>query len=233
MARYMFGGGIADYTMILGDTVTVGGFTGHPVVAVGGQPVTFWTAEEGGSQHTDLLDTEAQPVSTVLSEDGTGIRAVGQIPRFSGPDGITTMWAQAGDGPRALMVTTDAADATGDIGTILPPLSVSGPVTTGVGVHRLYNDTTATLLIAGVRASVGTAPTGGSVIVDVNRNGTTIFAAQSERPTIPAGGNTTGKVVPADVTTLVPGDYLTVDVDPDGGGTGAANLVVQILVTKG
>lgn len=231
MARYKFGGGIADYTMALGDTVTVGALTGQAVVAVGGQAVTFWTAEQGGSQHTDLLDIDAQPVSSILSEDGTGLRAAGQIPPFQGPDGVTTMWAGAGAGPRALVVTTDAASASVEVGTILPPLSISGAVSAGAGTHRLYNDTTGTLLIAGVRASVGTAPTGTALIVDVNRNGTTIYPTQANRPAVAVGANTSGKVTTAEVTGLSPGDYLTVDVDQ--AGTGAANLVVQILVTKG
>lgn len=230
MARFMYGGGIADYTMALGDAVTVGGFDGQNVVAVGGQSVTFWTAEQGGSQHVDLLDSDGLPTSTILSADGTGVRARGQIPPLSGPDGVTAMWAQAGDGPRALMVTTDAADATGDPGTILPPMSVSGAVSVGTGRHRIYNDTEATLLIAGVRASVGVAPSGLPLIIDVNRNGSSIFATQANRPSVAVGANTSGKVTTADVTSYAPGDWLTADVDQ--AGTGTQDLVVQILVTR-
>lgn len=231
MTRYRYGGGIADWTMAVGDDVVIGELTGKQALIVGGQTITFWTLEQGGDQYTDLVNSDGVPTDVIVSSDGTGARAAGQIPPFFGPDGVTTMWAQAGDGPRALMVTTDAADVVVDPGTILPPLSVSGPVSAGVGVHRLYNDTTATLRVAGVRASVGTAPTGSALIIDVKRNGTSIYSAPDNRPSIPVGANTSGKNTQAEVTALTPGDYLTVDVVQ--AGTGTANLVVQILVTRG
>ena len=40
--------------------------------------------------------------------------------------------------------------------------------------------------ITAVRASVGVAPTGASLIVDVHLDGTTIFTTQGNRPTITA-----------------------------------------------
>ncbi|MEV2239534.1 hypothetical protein [Micromonospora sp. NPDC049891] len=226
MARYRFGGGIADWGF---GTVTVDG-TDHIAQVSAGVAVTFWSDEQGGTQYTDLLDSDSLPVTSVSLADGTGVRARGQIPPLFGPDGVTRMWAQAGTNPRALMVTTDAADITTDPGTILPPLSLSGTVTVGTGVHRLYNDTTVVLRVAGVRASVGTPSSSGSVVVDVNRNGTTIFPTQANRPAIASGSSTSGKNTLAEVTELGVNDYLTVDVD--SAGTGAANLVVQILVTR-
>lgn len=225
--RYNFGGGIADWSFTTAD---VSG-TNDLAQLSGGVAITFWNAETGGTQYTDLLDGAGTPVSSITSSDGTDGRSLGQIPPFSGPDGVTTMWASAVGGPRALLVTGDAADIVADPGMILPPLSVSGAVSVGAGAHRLYVDTTGPLLVAGVRASVGTSPSGSPLIVDVNRNGTTIFPTQANRPSIPVGSNTSGKVTSAEVTLLNPGDYLTVDVDQ--AGTGAANLVVQLLVTKG
>jgi hypothetical protein len=226
MARYNFGAGVADWVF---GTATADGVD-HLAQVDGSATVTFWSAEEAGSQYTDLLDADGLPVTSVTVADGSGVRARGQIPPLKGPDGVTRMWAQAGSNPRALMVTTDAADITTDPGTLLPPLSVSGTVTVGTGVHRLYNDTAITLRIAGVRASVGTPSSSGSVIIDVNRNGTTIFPTQANRPAIASGSSTSGKNVLAEVTELGVNDYLTVDVD--AAGTGAANLVVQILVTR-
>jgi hypothetical protein len=94
----------------------------------------------------------------------------------------------------------------------------------------MYNDTGRTLTIASVRASVGTAPTGASIIVDVNKNGTTIFGTQSARPTIAASGFT-NKTTGHTVTTIADGDYFTVDVDQVGSSVAGANLTVQIEVT--
>ncbi|HEY9416462.1 MAG TPA: hypothetical protein VIQ30_17035 [Pseudonocardia sp.] len=223
MARYPFGGGISDWTF---GTVTVSGTDGLAQVA-GGVGVTFWSAETGGIQFTDLLDPNLQAVSSVTSSDGTDGRAVGQIPPFSGPDGIRLMWAQAGTGPRAIIKTTAEQQ---DYGVILPPLSAPGTVTApATGRTRLYNDTDVTLQIVAVRASAGVAPTTAALVVDVNRNGTTIFSTQSNRPSIAIGANTSGKVVPLDVVVIAPGDYLTADVDA---GAGAGDLVVQVLAAR-
>lgn len=223
MARYTFGGGIADWAF---STVTVSG-TANLAQLTGSASITFWSAETGGVQYTDLIGPDGQPAASITSSDGTGGRALGQIPAFAGPDGIRSMWAQAGTGPRALMVAVE--DPTDDVGTILPPLSVAGTVTApAVGKGRIYNDSTATLQVVAVRASVGTAPTT-ALVVDVNRNGTTIYSDQANRPSIAVGANTSGKVTPAELVTVAPGDYLTVDVDA---GAGAADLVVQVLVTR-
>ena len=98
------------------------------------------------------------------------------------------------------------------------------------GGHRLYNDTNAAWTITSVRSSVGVAPTGSSVIVDINVNGTTVFTNQANRPTIAASASTSGKVTAIDVATIGIGDYLTVDVDQVGSATPGSDLVVQVEV---
>jgi hypothetical protein len=227
MARHPFGGGISDWTF-----GTVDGIDGidNLIRAVGNIPVTFYTDEVGGTQHTDLIGPDGQPTTTITSAlEVTGGRAVGQIPPLQGPDGVKRMWAQAGTGPRSLMLTTDPGGGGDDLGLILPPLSVPGTATApAIGRARLYNDTPATLLVAAVRASVGTPPAVATVI-DVNRNGTSIFSTPDNRPTIAAGEYTSGRVVPFDAVLLAPEDYLTADIDT---GAGWTHLVVQVLATR-
>ncbi|MBM0237746.1 hypothetical protein JNW88_12265 [Micromonospora sp. ATA32] len=103
MARYWVGGGTADYTIIVGATVTVGAVTGQQSVVVGGQQVTLWTAETSGEQITDLLNDQGFATTTVTSADGTGSRALGQIPPVQLPDDVTDVWASAAGGPRTRM----------------------------------------------------------------------------------------------------------------------------------
>lgn len=81
--------------------------------------------------------------------------------------------------------------------------------------------------IIDVRVRLGTAPTGSSVIFDVNKNGSTIFTTQGDRPTV-ATSSQTDTAVP-NVTSVADGDYLTVDVDQvDSNSVGAdAVLVVR------
>jgi len=109
------------------------------------------------------------------------------------------------------------------------PFSRSGTLETGQGAHRLYNDTGFALTIRSVRASVGTPPTGAPIIVDVNVNGATIFTTQANRPTIPAGQNTSGAATGQSVTTIPDGGYFTVDIDQVGSTQAGADLTVQIL----
>lgn len=115
--------------------------------------------------------------------------------------------------------------------TKLVPYSYTGTLAVTVGTFRLYNDMGATWTITGVRASVGTAPAGASVIVDVHKNGTTIFTTQANRPTIAAATNTSGNVTNMDVTTVTAGEYLTIDIDQIGSTTAGADLTVQVEVS--
>lgn len=103
----------------------------------------------------------------------------------------------------------------------------SGDLEVTAGTHRWYADRA--WVIKEVRASVGTVPTGSDAIIDVNLNGTTIFSTQGNRPTIAVSTNTDGSNVP-DVTTMVDGDYLTVDIDQIGSTTPGADLTVQVVL---
>lgn len=91
--------------------------------------------------------------------------------------------------------------------------SRDGTLTLGAGTKRFYPQTGGT--IQGVAAAVATAPDGTAIIVDVNKNGTTIFTAQGDRPAIAPGANFSGVKVPS-VTSFVVGDYFTIDRDQIG-----------------
>lgn len=115
-------------------------------------------------------------------------------------------------------------------GTRLPTFSSTGSLMVEAGSHRLYNDSGAPWQILSVRASVGLAPTGASLIIDINIDGTTIFTTQANRPTIAASGNTSGKVINMDVSTVPVNSYLTVDIDQIGSTIAGSDLTVQIEV---
>lgn len=130
--------------------------------------------------------------------------------------------------PKMWIESTDGRVRAPNI-SVIPPFAIVGAVTTGAGALRWYNDTGQSLTIRNIRATVGTAPTGASLIVDVNKNGSTIFSTQANRPTITAGNNSSGKVTAINTTTVADGDYLTVDVDQIGSTVAGSNLTVQIL----
>ncbi len=102
---------------------------------------------------------------------------------------------------------------------------ISGDVTTGVKPIRVYANRSWTL--KDVRCSVNTAGTTSSIIVDVNKNGTTIFTTQSNRPTITAAGFTDVSGTP-DVTTAASGDEFRIEVDQADSGDTGADLTCQL-----
>ena len=95
---------------------------------------------------------------------------------------------------------------------------------------RLYFPYSA--VIQGITVSAGTAPTGASLIVDVNKNGTTIFTTQGNRPTLTAGSNVSSEVTNMDINTITAGDYLTVDVDQIGAPTPGAAVSVAVRLRR-
>ena len=112
-------------------------------------------------------------------------------------------------------------------GAAAAPIVFSNPgaATTGTGTSRYPIVLPAT--IHGVVISAGTAPTGASLIVDVNLNGTTIFTTQANRPTLSIGSQQSPIVVP-DVTLVSTNDYLTVDIDQVGSTVAGSDLVVVV-----
>ena len=84
------------------------------------------------------------------------------------------------------------------------------------------------LTIIKVKTYVKTAPTGATLIVDVNKGGTTIFTTQGNRPTIAISGNSDDSGTP-DVTSLSEDDVLTVDVDQIGSSVAGADLTIEVV----
>lgn len=105
-----------------------------------------------------------------------------------------------------------------------------GTIVTGTGKARIYCDKAYT--IKSVRSSVNTAPTGAAILVDINKNGTTVFTTQGNRPSIAISGNTSGLVTNMDVTSLAAGDYIQVDIDQVGSTIAGADLTVQVVLAE-
>jgi hypothetical protein len=103
---------------------------------------------------------------------------------------------------------------------------LSGGLSVAAGVLR-YAFPSA-VAVVDVAATANTAPVGSSILFDVNKNGTTIFTTQANRPAILAAANATAANAVPDVTAFAAGDYLTLDVDQVGSGTAGSNAVVTV-----
>lgn len=108
-------------------------------------------------------------------------------------------------------------------------LSRPGALVVAAGTLQLPLSGSYTLIDYRVR--VGTAPTGASLIVDVNKNGTTLFTTQGNRPTVAAAANIASTTAP-NVTTFVDGDYISVDVDQIGSTVAGSDLVVVLRMRR-
>ena len=193
------------------DAVFIGGKgTGN---AVSGS-IEFWTGDAGGSGSTLQTVTEKFQIAA----DG-GMFSVGAT---GGSQGVDTLNA-SGIYDDGVQLTADADEP------VIATFSEAGTLATKTGAFRWYADQAYT--ITEVRASVGTAPTGATLICDVHKNGTTIFTTQANRPTIAISGNTDMSGAP-DVTALADDDYITVDIDQIGSTIAGADLTVQIYMTK-
>jgi hypothetical protein len=105
-------------------------------------------------------------------------------------------------------------------------------LTAGNGTMRFYNRTASELTLVGAWVSAGVVPTGADIIVDVNKNGTTIYTTQANRPTVPATTNGGAISATPDVTSFAVGDYLTVDIDQIGSTIAGGAITVGIVTRR-
>lgn len=121
------------------------------------------------------------------------------------------------------------------------PFTYTGNLAPESMKFRLYNDTNKTRKIEYVRASVGGAPTGAGIIVDINKNDVSIFneainpanppPASYPRVYIGVGANT-GTSTPKPESLWLQGEYLTVAIDQIGSTFAGADLTINVVVSE-
>lgn len=126
----------------------------------------------------------------------------------------------------------DKIQSGGVRGVLIPisfTLAQSTPATTGVNKTPIvcipFN---CTIIKAYINAK--TAPTGQPLIVDINKNGTSIWdTTQANRLRLLAAA-TSGIQTSFDTVNLVEADLLTIDVDQIGSGTAGQDITVILVV---
>ena len=78
-----------------------------------------------------------------------------------------------------------------------------------------------------VTAALTATPAGASAIVDLHKNGTTMYTTQGNRPTIAAGSTYVTATLP-DVLIWAAGDVLQLEVDQKGSSTAGSDLSVVV-----
>lgn len=108
--------------------------------------------------------------------------------------------------------------------TQIIPFSLPGQAFVEVGRLRLYFPLGGELLWGLVSANV--APTGASLIADVNINGASIYSDPADRPTIPAGSNVSQ--MSQIIATVPVMGYVTIDIDQVGSSLPGGDVVALI-----
>jgi len=120
------------------------------------------------------------------------------------------------------------------LGSEAPPIMTlgtrEGELLVSESPFKIYNEYGANRSIIKVFLSVGAAPTGDDIIVDVAINGVSIFDLDANRPTI-LDGETTGYTVTIENPSWVMDDYLTWEILQVGSSVAGSDIVVHIVST--
>jgi hypothetical protein len=109
------------------------------------------------------------------------------------------------------------------------PFSFTGPIHVATGNLRIPIAVAGT--ITTVMVSVGSAPAGTPIVVDVLKNGTSVYNVPTNRPSIPINGHVSSPSTP-DVTALAVGDYLTVNLAQVGSAVPGSDLCIVVAVEQ-
>lgn len=105
-------------------------------------------------------------------------------------------------------------------------IPINGTLTVGIDLTP-YIIVPQNMTIIKAYARVKTSPTGAAILIDINKNGTTIWSTQSNRLTI-ADAGLSATQTSFNITSLSEGDYLSFDVDQVGSTTPGQDLTIAL-----
>lgn len=200
-----------------------------------GNPITQVTTGDGTVYPVGIIPRFRGPdgVLEMWLDGGAGFRfLVASTDLASLVGGKIDRAGDSMDGPLTLQDNSLAASQDYVLARVggapsIQTFSLTGIASVRTGANRVYNDTGRPLALGTVRVSAATGPAGQALILDVHKDGTTIYSTQGNRPQI-AAGQVTGTGGTPDVATWAMGEYLTVDIDQVGTTTPGSDLTVTI-----
>lgn len=114
-----------------------------------------------------------------------------------------------------------------EVKTIIANILIPGATSAGIKSRFVmpFNARNFTVALGAV-----TGPTGTPLLVDINKNGVTIFTTQANRPSIAAAATSGPYSLVADIATIDAGDVIEIEVDDAPGAP--TDLTVTMLGEK-
>ena len=110
---------------------------------------------------------------------------------------------------------------------------INGALSTGTSVGQSFIISRSSTIVA-VYIHCKTPGSSGSTIVDVNKNGTTIFTTQANRPELAYDdADSVAKSGTPDVTSLVENDVVSIDIDQVGTDASSLSVLVVMNINAG
>lgn len=215
-------------TAVVDDNVIVSGEDGDK--AATGAAISVEGVGGGSVRNNDVWGIVSGGLDTALSIDGPfyvfgnayhGEHSLNTGTAFSTELDVIGTGATIGDNQ---MTVTD-----GGTSTVFESFDTerwAGPSTLTVKEGDYEIPFSGAFEIIDVEARVKTQPTGSAIIVDVHKNGSTIFTTPGDRPTIATSTNS--DIAIPNVTAGADGDYLRVDVDQIDSNAIGQGLTVTI-----
>lgn len=210
---------------VTGATLTVGKVFLCVGTAPTGQSIKVDIHKNGTTIFTNQVNRPEIAVSTT-----TGFTTTIDIPSFNDGDYFEVIVDQFGSVVSGSDLIVQIVSAPGS-GVTIPIVSVWTLDGTLGAVQivpaKYYNEYSSLRMISKVFVSVGVAPTGQSIKVDIHLNGVTIFTDQAHRPEIAISAYS-AYTTNIDIPSWTDGGYLEVFVDQCGTVEPGKYLVVQI-----
>lgn len=121
-----------------------------------------------------------------------------------------------------------AADGAGTGNTNAYPIETHVSGNLSVGVIKFQKIATVPFVFLSASARVGTAPATQNIIVDVRKNGVSMFSSQGDMINITPGSFGGASIVKSPPIAFAVNDILTIEVEQVGSGTTGADMTVSI-----
>jgi hypothetical protein len=180
-----------------------------------GKPVL---TDTGGKLDVSLLDAHTHTESDITDLDHDAVKLQGRAVSSAAPnDGDALLWNGSSQWePGAVSGSASVKQQV--------VFTFVGDAEPGANPIQIPNVTGETKTLESVHVRAKTVPTTQALIVDIHKNGTTLFTTQANRPQVSVG-NHTGSSSSLDVTTWADGEYLEVEIDQVDG----ADIVVLVV----